>query len=51
MDYLQLFDNGLRALGYFVVGIWILQFIFYAYIKGYKIKYPAHYRSNSWDYM
>lgn len=51
MDYLELFDTTLNTLGYIVLGFWVLQFIFYAYIKGYKLKNPVQSRSNPWDYM
>lgn len=39
------------AVGYAVLGYWVLRFIYYAYIKGYKMKRDPHYRSNFWDYM
>jgi hypothetical protein len=41
----------LDIIGYAILGYWVLQFIYYAYIKGYKVKEPPHYRSNFWDYM
>lgn len=41
----------LDIIGYTILGYWVLQFIYYAYIKGYDVWERPHYRSNFWDYM
>ena len=41
-------DYWLDAIGYTIVGFWILQFIWYAYIKGYDVKDPPRQNSNDW---
>jgi hypothetical protein len=51
MSFWNQLDTALNIIGYTVLGYWVLRFIYYAYIKGYKVKEPSHYRSNFWDYM
>lgn len=51
MHFFSTLDKILNVIGFIIVGYWVLQFIYYAYVKGYNVKDQSHDRSNFWDYM
>jgi|GEM_PF-5029312 len=41
-------DELLNVAGYIVLGFWVLQFIWYAYVLGYDAKPLSYTKSNEW---